>query len=194
MTMEQIHKRSLSMRKNYLSVSRRCLVAAIGCVLVASAGCGTSIRPEKTYPAGSTVDVGSLSYSVTNTEWANSLEGQAGPRVPRHKFAVVTLSVTNKKSDAATLPLLSMVDATGQQYLESDSGEGLSNWLGLFRNIDPNGSDGGQIVFDLPAGKGPYKLRVSSGGEVDKEVTALIEVPDEKASPASGPLPSPAGQ
>jgi hypothetical protein len=163
-------------------------------LLVLIAGCGRSFRSEKTYPAGSTVEVGSLSYSVTHTEWANSLDAERGPRVPTNKFVVLTLSVTNKNSEAVTLPLLSLVDPSGQQYLESDNGEGLSNWLGLFRNIDANGSEGGQIVFDVPPAKGPYKLRVSSGGDVDKEVTALVEVPDEKSSPSSGPLPNPAGQ
>ena len=111
--------------------------------------------------------------------------------MPTHRFLVMTVSVSNKNSDPVTMPLLTLVDGKGTQYLELDNGEGLSNWLGLFRTIPSNGSDGGEIVFDVPEGRGPYKLRVSSGGEAEKELTALIEVPDEKSShPAEAMVPA----
>ena len=57
-----------------------------------------------------------------------------------------------------------------------------------------NGSDGGQIVFDVPPDKGPYKIRISSGGDIEKEITALVEVPDENAAPSTAPVPAAAGQ
>jgi hypothetical protein len=140
------------------------------------------------------VEVGKLTYSVSNPQWSGSLEGEQGPRVPTNKFLVLTVSVTSKSADEVIMPLLSILDGSGHTYLELDKGDGLTNWLGLFRKIVPNGSEGGSIVFDVPSGKGPYKLRISSGGDVDKEITALIEVPDEKAS-QSGGLPAPeAGQ
>lgn len=169
------------------------LRAASACAISAVlflAGCSQSRPPEKTYPAGSPVEVGNLTYSIGNTEWHNSLAGERGPRVPAGRFLVLTVSVTNKASDAVTMPLLSVVDSSGAQHLELNNGEGLGNWLGLFRDIAANGSDGGEIVFDVPAGKGPYKLRVSSGGDVEKEVTALIEIGDEKSSPSGAPIES----
>jgi hypothetical protein len=158
------------------------------------AGCGKSLPPEKTYPAGSTVELGPLSYSIGATEWQSSLDGERGPRVPSGRFLIVTVSVTNKKSDESTMPLLSALDSSGQPYLELDSGEGLANWLGLFRNIPANGNEGGQIVFDVPPDKGPYKIRISSGGDIEKELTALVEVPDENAAPSTAPVPASAGQ
>jgi len=180
------------MVKKYSLALKLPLGAAV-CVAALLCGCNRStIRPEKSYPAGSTVEVGKLIYSVSNPQWSGSLEGEQGPRMPTHKFLVLTVSVTSKNSEAATMPLLTIVDGSGQSYLELDKGEGLTNWLGLFRKIEPNGSEGGSVVFDVPSGKGPYKLRVSSGGDVEKEITALIEVPDEKASPSGG-LPAPEG-
>lgn len=168
-----------------------CGVALLAILL---AGCGRSQPPEKTYPAGSTVELGPLSYSIGATEWQSSLDGERGPRVPQGRFLIVTVSVTNKKSDETTMPLLSAVDASGEQHLELDNGEGLANWLGLFRNVPANGNEGGQIVFDVPPDKGPYKIRISSGGDIEKEITALVEVPDENAAPSTAPVPASAGQ
>ena len=144
---------------------------------------------EKTYPIGSAAEVGPLTYAIVGTEWHGSLQGERGPRVPSGRFLILTISVTNKTPDAVTMPLLSLVNASGEPYLELDNGDGLSNWMGMFRSIPGNGAEGGQIVFDVPAEKGPFKLRVSSGGDVDKEKTALIEVADEKAAPGGGPMP-----
>lgn len=178
------------MPRNF-QLSLRCGLAVLALLL---AGCSKTQAPEKTYPAGSTVELRSLSYNIGATEWQNSLDGERGPRVPTGRFLIITVSATNKASDTVTMPLLSVVDGSGQQYLELDNGEGLANWLGLFRNIPANGSEGGQIIFDVPPGKGPYKIRVSSGGDVEKEITALIEVPDENAAPSAAPVATPAGQ
>lgn len=170
-------------------------LAAVLCCVLMMEGCAiTGGAPEKVYPPGATVDVGNLSYSISNPVWSDSLQGDRGPRVPTHRFLTLTVSASNKSSDPVTMPLLTLIDGSGQQYLELDNGEGLSNWLGLFRKIAAQGTEGGEILFDVPGGKGPYKLRVSSGGDVEKEITALIEVQDEKATQPSGPLAPTAGQ
>lgn len=177
------------MAKKIPSAGRLLWAGAALCGVLLLAGCvNTGSRREKVYPPGATVEVGSLTYSVSNPVWAASLNGERGPRVPSHRFLVLTVSASNKLAEPVTMPLLTLVDGEDRQYLESDSGEGLSNWMGLLRKIDAHGTEGGEVVFDVPAGKGPYKLRVSSGGEVEKEITALIEVQDEKASEPAGPL------
>lgn len=171
------------------STGRTLRAAAALCGVLLLAGCAsTASRREKVYPPGATVEVGSLTYSVSNPVWTASLNGEHGPRVPSHRFLILTVSASNRLSEPATIPLLTLVDGEDRQYLESDNGEGLSNWMGLLRRIEGHGTEGGEVVFDVPAGKGPYRLRVSSGGEVEKEITALIEVQDEKSSGPAGPL------
>ncbi len=178
-----------------LNVVSETRIAVLVCTLALLSSCNRSASPpEKTYPADSTVEVGGLSFSVSGQQWLSSIDGERGPRVPTNKFLVLTLSVTNKKGDQATIPLLTLIDGSGQNYLELDNGEGLPNWLGLFRNIQPNGTEGGSVLFDVPSGKGPYKVRVSGGGDVEKEVTALVEVRDEKATQSSAPMAPDPGQ
>ncbi len=48
-------------------------------------------------------------------------------------------------------------------FLESEDGEGLDNWFGLLRNIEPAQTQQGIILFDVALTS--YRLRITDGGE-----------------------------
>lgn len=124
---------------------------------------------------GNPVTVGPLTYTIVETDWRDALDGATGARIPQSRFMVVNLTVLNKGSKDAGIPLLTLIDATGKEYRELDKGDGVPQWLGLLRQVRPSETESGRILFDAP--QGSYKIRVSSGGEAETEVTALVDLP-----------------
>jgi hypothetical protein len=68
-----------------------------------------------------------------------------------------------------------MEDVDGNTYMELQEVKGIGNWLGLLRVVAPAQTLQGVIVFDAPAKD--YRLRVTDGGDLESERTALIELP-----------------
>ncbi|MBI4890043.1 MAG: DUF4352 domain-containing protein [Acidobacteria bacterium] len=141
---------------------------------------------------GAEAVVGDLAYNVTQAEWRDALDGVSGARVANARFLLVSISISNRGREAAHVPLLALVDKAGKETLESDKGDGVPQWMGLLRTVEPGESHSGTILFDVAGGE--YKLKITSGGDVEKEVTALVELksqgPAAPANPAEG-LPSP---
>lgn len=156
--------------------SRKLTGVVMACLLAAT-GCGRTdtAASEKVFEMGTPTSVGALSYNVIDASWREALVTSTGPRVPTHRFLVLNLSVTNGGAGTLGVPLLTLVGADGKEYREEDKGEGVSNWMGTIRMVDPALSGQGNILFDVPPGT--YKLRVSSGGDPEKEQTALINIP-----------------
>jgi hypothetical protein len=142
----------------------------ITCLLAAMACSGTSSKALG-YKMGERVPAGSLIYTVLESEWRNEL----GSKTPIHRFLVLRLTITNSGVRVATPPLLTLVHASGSEYSEVSEVEGLPEWMGLLRRVEPANTDDGKIVFDVPTGV--YRLRVSDGGEPGQENTANIEIP-----------------
>ncbi len=155
---------------------------------VCAAGC-SGRKAEAVHPMGTPVPAGELSYTAYHTEWRDELQTSAGPRKPQHRFLLVTISVTNNSPEDLTAPLLTLVGADGREILELDKGEGVPQWLGLLRHIRSTQTETGTIVFDVPPGD--YQLRVSSGGDVEKEKTALIALPYREEAPGARPVVEP---
>lgn len=162
--------------------------AAAGLVLLSGAACGTR-KADTVHPMGTPVTVGDLSYTIYNTEWRDELQTDMGPRKPQHRFLLVTMSVTNNGPEDLTAPLLAVIDKDGRETLELDKGEGVAQWMGLLRRVRSTQTDTGVLLFDVPPGD--YKLRVSSGGDVDHEQTALIHLPYRVEAPESRPVVEP---
>lgn len=163
-------------------------VVAAGLILLSAAACGTR-KADTVHAMGAPVTVGDLSYTVFHTEWRDELQSQMGPRKPQHRFLLVTVSVTNNGPEDATAPLLAVVDKDGRETLELDKGDGVAQWMGLLRRVRSTQTETGVLLFDVPPGD--YKLRVSSGGDVDQEQTALVSLPYRVEAPESRPAVEP---
>lgn len=149
------------------------VLAVLGC-----AGCGlrkNAAEEARLNTMGAPVTVGALTYTVVDSQWAESLNGATGQRLPKNRFLMLDLSVTNNSGVEVGVPLLSLVDAGGKEYREEDKGDGLAQWFGLLRTVQPSQTEHGRVLFDVP--QAGYKLRLSSGGDVEKESTTFVEIP-----------------
>lgn len=120
---------------------------------------------------GEKAQVGPLVYTVFDTKWEISLGEQPTPRIPANRFYILNISAVNSSPNTASIPTLSLIDDDGKVYQELDNGEGVPNWLGFARRVQPADSAQGTIVFDVPQKR--FKLRV--GDEEDR--FALINIP-----------------
>ncbi|MBI5281839.1 MAG: DUF4352 domain-containing protein [Candidatus Solibacter usitatus] len=167
-------------------------------ILLTAGGCsgiGKSGDSGKTYTLGSDVSVGQLTYTVVHSEWRESLDSEEGPRLPKDRFLVLTLRVSNRGGGELGVPLLTLVGEDGKEYREQDKGLGVPQWLGLLRTVRPAETENGRILFDAP--QAGYKLRVVSGGDVETEKSALVEIPLHVAPPpvkSVDPLATPAAK
>jgi hypothetical protein len=124
---------------------------------------------------GSQVAVGALTYTALETEWRDGLDSDKGPRTPKHRFLLIKVTITNGGGTESYAPLLYLVDGKGQEYIEEDKGDGVQNWMGTLRLLGPAQTSEGMLLFDVP--QGSYQLRVSTGGDPEKEVAALVTIP-----------------
>ncbi len=162
--------------------------AALVVALTGLAACGGR-KADAVHGMGSPVVTGDLSYTVYHTEWRDELQGDSGPRKPQHRFLLVTVSITNNGPEDATAPLLTVIGKDGKETLELDKGEGVPQWMGLLRRIRSTQTETGTLLFDVPPGD--YTLRVSSGGDVEAEQTALVSLPYREEAPAGKPAVEP---
>jgi len=163
-------------------------IAAAVAVVLGSAACGPR-KSDTVHPMGTPVIVGDLSYTVYQTEWRDELQTNMGPRKPEHRFLLVTVSITNNGPEDLTAPLLAVIDRNGRDTLELDKAEGVPQWLGLLRRVRSTQTESGVLLFDVPPGD--YRLRVSSGGDVDHEQTALVSLPYRVEAPEARPAVEP---
>jgi hypothetical protein len=137
---------------------------------------------------GSRVQVGPLTYNVIETQWQPQLSGSQGSKLPKDRFLIVRLSITNGGGQPIGVPPLHLENAKGGSFLETMDGiEDTPQWLGILRNLAPAQTEQGAIVFDVPLGA--YKLRLTDGGEIDSEKFAFIDLPLH-IDGGSGPAPS----
>jgi len=144
-------------------------------LMLSGTACSKGGDTGKVYEMGNAAVVGPLSYVVQGTEWRDLLDADTGQRVPSSRFLLVNISVTNKSAGEVSIPLLALVDAQGKEYPELDKGDGVPQWLGLLRSVQPSQVDSGILLFDVPPGS--YRLRISGGGDVEHESTALVNLP-----------------
>ena len=133
-------------------------------------------QPVVTYQMGQSVQVGPLTYNVLETKWKSQLGGGVSAKIPKNRFLVVKLTISNAASQTTSVPEMSLLTANGQTYQEITEGvESVPKWLGVLRNISSVQTEEGAVVFDVPLGA--YKLQVLDGGEIGSEKKALIEIP-----------------
>ena len=151
--------------------------------LVFAMSCSGGNVEEPTRKMGELTPVGPVIYNVLETEWLNELGSSVSQSTPNDKFLVVRLSITNSGNQEVAVPLLSVEDVDGNSVMELSEVKGAGNWLGLLRIVAPAQTLQGVIVFDVPAKD--YNLRVTDGGDLESEKTALIELPLTLGGPGS---------
>lgn len=166
----------------------RVLVSLAAAALAVSfGGCGGKKVPPA--PLGAKVQVGPLVYTVHEVDWLDELPGDTTTRVPQRKFAVARIQVQNVGSREVSVPLLNMISAQGQSYLENEDGKGVEEWWGVLRTVNPGETVTRKILFDVVPGD--YSLQLTDGGDPDSETTRLVHVPFRmRESNPVAPLPS----
>ena len=154
------------------------LGGAAACLLMLS-GCSSAIKSKGeasvVHAMGNPVLVGPLTYTIVETDWRDTLDGSSGPILPQNRFLLINITIHNKGAREVGVPLLTLIDASGKEYRELNKGEGVPQWLGLLRTVQSTETESGRVAFDVP--QGSYKVRVSSGGDVESETSALIDLP-----------------
>ena len=157
-------------------MSRRYLfpLLPVAC-LVFLGGCTPQPVTQSEYLMGEKVPVGPLTYTVVETVWKSQLGQMLKIRVPQKRFLLITLSVTNGGGHEVSVPLLQLEDANGKTYTESDNGEGVDNWFGILRNLNPAETLQGRLLFDVPLTS--FRLRLTDAGEPGSEKYAWVPIP-----------------
>jgi hypothetical protein len=109
---------------------------------------------------------------------------------PKNRFLVLDLSIVSGGTEETGVPLLSLVDDKGNRIMEEQKLVGLTGWLGLMRVLRPVETVSGKIVFDVPMAS--YKLVITSGGDLEKEQEAFVEIPlrlDGQSMPGADAVP-----
>lgn len=132
--------------------------------------------PSVTYQMGQGVQLGTLTYNVMETNWKSQLGGGPAARIPKNRFLLVKLTITNGGGKTSTIPEMALRNAAGLSFQEMTDGvESVPKWLGVLRNLEPIQTEEGIVVFDVPLGA--YKLQLSTDSETGPEKKALIEIP-----------------
>ena len=129
------------------------------------------------FAMGQTVRVGPLTYTVLEAKWRPSLSNDPQARLPKNRYVIIRLSVTNKGGEETAFPQLTLQSSIGQEYAEVIEGVSeVPSWLApLARSLKPAQSESGNVVFDVPLGA--YKLKVPEPSDVDTPKFALIDIP-----------------
>jgi hypothetical protein len=146
-------------------------------LLLLLAGCGKDVSTDSfVYKMGDKVPVGTMIYTVIETEWRSDLSGAEGlPQTPKNRFLLLKVSMTNSGGAQAAIPLLTLENTKKEAAMEVGEVKNLPGWLGMVRLVNPAQTEEGMIVFDVPPAA--YKLRVTDGKESGSETTRLIDIP-----------------
>lgn len=154
---------------------RRCLAlpaAFIAALLFGSSSCGDKEFTVRTYQMGDRVALGHLIYIVFDSQWLTQIGEDTSARIPQNRFFLVHVSVTNSGGDKIVAPTLTLEDGNGGGIPELSNGEGVPQWIGYLRQINPAESAQGNLVFDVPPKR--YKLRVT---DEEGDHAALVDIP-----------------
>jgi hypothetical protein len=130
---------------------------------------------------GDKVLLGRLIYTVYETQWLTQIPQEPSPRVPQNRFFLVRMSVVNSGGNAVISPHVTIEDGKGNQFEEVSNGEGVPQWIGYLRQVQPADTAMGNLVFDAPPAR--YQLRLADEEEskfalVDLPLSFAAETPD----------------
>ena len=151
---------------------------AAGCIALLGGlltGCQKATPTRVEYSMGERIPFGPLTYNVIDSSWQTQLGDTFKLRIPQQRFLVLTVSVTNGGGNDVSVPLFTLENSNGQDYLESDDGEGVDNWFGLLRTITPAQTQQGKLIFDVPLTS--YRLRLTDGAGPGLEKYTWVTIP-----------------
>ena len=124
-------------------------VAFFSLALMGLAGCSGASTPAKTdevrvVPAGEKASAGHLTYNVVDSQIFAQLGDEARPHVPKDRYLVVQVTVTNSSNVDNPIPAIELVSDAGKTYSEVTDGTGLTNWLGIVRHVGPGLTERGE--------------------------------------------------
>jgi hypothetical protein len=139
---------------------------------------------------GEKVVAGPLTYNVVEKVWRSQLGEMFQIRSPQNRFLLVTISATNGGGSEVSVPLLQLEGSEGKIYREIEDGQGVDNWFGILRTLEPAQTQQGRILFDVPLSS--YRLRLSDGDSVSGHyVYVQIPLQIDADSPVDSPSPLP---
>lgn len=139
---------------------------------------------------GEKVVAGPLTYNVVEKVWRSQLGEMFQTRSPQNRFLLVTISATNGGGSEVSVPLLQLEGPDGKIYHEIEDGQGVDNWFGILRTLEPAQTQQGRILFDVPLSS--YRLRLSDGDSVSGNfVYVQIPLQIDADSPVDSPSPLP---
>ena len=140
--------------------------------ILASCRSQSTAFPVRTYPMGEKVQLGSLTYSVLETEYLTQMGEGPAPRVPQNRFFLVKISVSNGGSETANVAAFQVEDDNGKVYPELHDGDGVPEWIGYLRTVKPAQSAQGYALFDAPPRHYTIRIHDETG-----EKAALVDIP-----------------
>lgn len=173
---------------------RFAVAAALTLVLFGLSSCsGTSGARVVRGEMGEKVTVEDLSYTVLAADWVEALGDGATARIPTHRFLLLRIAAANEAAAPAEMGSLKLIASNGTEYAEVANGAGVTEWLGIARQVDAKDSKQGVVLFDAP--KAVYELQVADAFyDGESGSAALIQIPIRPSGgePAvSGALPEP---
>jgi hypothetical protein len=164
-----------SVEEALMTIQARTVAGGIVVLAGLLVGCTHSEPRPSEYVMGEKVTLGPLTYNVIDSSWHSQLGEGFSIRPAQQRFLILTLSVTNGGGSDVSIPLLSLQNSGGKDFIESDNGDHVDNWFGLLRNISPAQTQQGRIIFDVPLTS--YKLRLTDGGGPGEEKYGWVTIP-----------------
>jgi Domain of unknown function (DUF4352) len=152
-----------------------------------STGCTRVNSNHLDFQMGERINVGPLTYNVIESSWQNQLGSEFKMRIPDQRYLLITVSVTNGGGRDVSVPLLTLEGQNGTTYTEVDNGEGVPQWFGLLRTLNPAQTEQGRLLFDVPLGS--YRLKVTDGGDPGVEKSAWVSIPLHMDPAEASPTP-----
>ena len=149
------------------------LTAAIAILFLS--GCRKQNSTQINYQMGERIVNGPMVYNVVQTVWRTQLGELFRVRAPENRFLIVTLSATNSGGKEVSIPFLALEGPGAKEYREVEDGDGVDNWFGILRTIQPAETRQGNVVFDVPLTS--YRLRLTDGGEPGTEKNVWVDMP-----------------
>jgi hypothetical protein len=162
------------------SARLRCASATFSVLAALLVLCGCSRGKDAshigTFRMGERVQAGPLIYTVLEADWKTQLDGNG--RAPKNRFLFLRVSITNSAKSKVSPPAFTLQGTDGKTFEEVTEGlEGVTNWLNIFRTVEPAQTQTGWVIFDAPVAA--YKLVMSDAGEIGSEKHAYVDIPVE---------------
>jgi hypothetical protein len=157
--------------------------------VLALSACKQQAPVQTVYSMGERAPDGPIVYNVVQTLWKTQFGDLFTTRTPQNRFLVITISATNSGGKEIALPFFTLEAASGKEYKELENGDGVDNWFGLLRTLQPAENHIGNIVFDVPLTS--YRLRLTDGGEPGTEKLVWVEIPLRIDTDTSVAVPTP---